>query len=91
MRIQSLMCIEFTLNFIINDKQSTSTLSFNENDHRRNKTRTSNASSMLSNSQHNSSHAFIDFKIKLCSMKFMNSSFYDQQRREDDHHDSSYI
>ena len=91
MRIQSLMCIEFTLNFIINDKQFTSTLSFNENNHRRNKKRTSNASSMLSNSQHDSSHAFINFKIKSRSMKFMNSSFYDRQRREDDHHDSSYI
>ena len=91
MRIQSLMCIKFTLNFIIDDKQSTSTLSFNENDHRRNKTRTSNTLSMLSNSQHDSSHAFIDFKIKSRSMKSMNSSFYDRQRRKDDHHDSSYI
>jgi len=91
MRIQSLMCIEFTLNFIIDDKQSTSILSFNENDHRRNKTRTSNVSSMLSNSQHDSSHAFINFKIKSRSMKFTNSSFYDRQQREDDHHDSSYI
>jgi len=91
MKIQSLMCIEFTLNFIIDDKQSTSTLLFNENDHRRNKKRTLNASSMLSNSQHDSSHAFIDFKIKLRSMKFMNSSFYDRQRRRNDHHDSSYI
>ncbi len=71
------MCIKFTLNFIIDDKQSTSTFSFNENDHRRNKKRTSNALSILSNSQHDSSHAFIDFKIKSRSMKFMNSSFYD--------------
>ncbi len=91
MKIQSLMCIKFTLNFIIDDKQSTSTLSFNENDHRRNKKRTLNMLSMLSNSQHDSSHVFIDFKIKSRSMKSMNSSFYDWQRREDDHHDSSYI
>ncbi len=91
MKIQSLMYIKFTLNFIIDDKQSTSTLSFNENDHRKNKTRTSNASSMLSNSQYDSFHVFIDFKIKSCSMKFMNSSFYDQQRRKNDHHNSSYI
>ncbi len=90
-KIQSLMCIKFTLNFIIDDKQSTSTFSFNENDHRRNKKRTSNALSILSNSQHDSSHAFIDFKIKSRSMKFMNSSFYDWQRKEDDHYDSSYI
>ncbi len=85
------MCIEFTLNFIIDDKQFTSILSFNENDHRRNKMRTSNALSMLSNFQHDSSHAFIDFKIKSRSMKFTNTSFYDRQRRRNDHHDSSYI
>jgi len=85
------MCIEFTLNFIIDDKQFTSILSFNENDHRRNKKRTSNALSMLSNSQHDSSHVFIDFKIKSRSMKFMNSLFYNRQRKEDDHHNSSYI
>jgi len=91
MRIQSLMYIKFTLNFIIDDKQFTSTLSFNKNDHRRNKKRTLNTSSMLSNSQHDSSHVFIDFKIKSRSMKFMNSSFYDRQRRKDDHHNSSYI
>jgi len=91
MKIQSLMCIKFTLNFIIDDKQFTSTLLFNENDHRRNKKCTLNASSMLSNSQHDSSHVFIDFKIKSCSMKSINSSFYDQQQRENNHHDSSYI
>ncbi len=91
MKIQSLMCIKFTLNFMIDDKQSTSTLSFNENDHRRNKTCTLNASSMLSNSQHSSSYVFIDFKIKSRSMKFMNSLFYDQQRRKNNHHDLSYI
>ncbi len=85
------MCIKFTLNFITDDKQFIFTLSFNENDHRRNKKHTLNMLSMLSNSQHDSSHVFIDFKIKSCSMKFTKSSFYDQQWRKYDHHDSSYI
>ncbi len=74
------MCIEFTLNFIIDDKQFTSILSFNENNHRRNKMRTWNALSMLSNFQHDSSHAFIDFKSR--SMKSTNTSFYDDNEEE---------
>jgi len=89
--IQRLVCIEFTLNFFIDDKQSTSTLSFNENDHRRKKKRTSDASSMLTDSRHDSSHASTGSKVKSRSMESANPSSYNRQRRGGGHHGSPYI